>query len=620
MSELAWRNAKIRAVLVAVLVAVGIAAIPGTAGATTYPSTPYVAYVPHPTIFNEPNIPSGWDVSCTIGFSYPYQSSTCPVLVWGDYTYWAYSPHDNSWSLDIVAYDPAGNIVKQVVVGGDRYVWDITVDDTNQTVTFHTQGYLAPNGLTVSWADLYVNPAVATTTSVDFGSGPFVYKGSAYTATATVLPDGSGSADIAYSGDCTDAGNTCSATASYAGDSGHLPSTSDPVGITIDPAPLTITASSGTMSYGDPVPAVTPQVDGLVGSDTFDALGAGLTCTTTATSNSDPGTYPTSCSGASDGNYDASYEDGSIAVSPATPTTPTISNPPTTAVYGGGFTAAVATNGDGTTSVTSSTPSVCSVADDGLTVSYDHAGTCTLVAHVAAGTDYLAGDGVPQTFTVAKADPALAWASPTGIVYGTPLGASQLDATASTPGTFTYSPSAGTVLGPGSRTLSATFTPADSADWNGGAVTTTISVGFSQACITGVHNGPITVSHGQALCIGPGASVHGPVRVTGGALWVDGASITGPVSTTGATAVGLCGSTVTGPLSIASSSGPVLAGDGAGCAGNRITGPVSIEGNAGGVSFAGNAVVGPATLRNNSGGFSYAGNTVNGPVRLQNNS
>ena len=40
----------------------------------------------------------------------------------------------------------------------------------------------------------------------------------------------------------------------------------------------------------------------------------------------------------------------------------------------------------------------------------------------------------------------ITWANPAGIVYGTALGSAQLDATASVPGTFTYSPAAGTVL------------------------------------------------------------------------------------------------------------------------------------------------------------------------------
>ena len=42
-------------------------------------------------------------------------------------------------------------------------------------------------------------------------------------------------------------------------------------------------------------------------------------------------------------------------------TTPTITNIPTSPVFGGSFTSSVSTNSDGVTSVTSSTTSVCTV-------------------------------------------------------------------------------------------------------------------------------------------------------------------------------------------------------------------------------------------------------------------
>jgi hypothetical protein len=58
------------------------------------------------------------------------------------------------------------------------------------------------------------------------------------------------------------------------------------------------------------------------------------------------------------------------------------------------------------------------------------------------------------TFNVDPAAPTVTWADPAAIVSGTALGAAQLDATADVPGTFAYSPAAGTVLGAGSHTLS----------------------------------------------------------------------------------------------------------------------------------------------------------------------
>ena len=65
-----------------------------------------------------------------------------------------------------------------------------------------------------------------------------------------------------------------------------------------------------------------------------------------------------------------------------------------------------------------------------------------------------------------KATPTITWATPADITYGTALGATQLNATASVPGTFVYTPAAGTVLNAGAaQTLSVTFTPTDAANY-----------------------------------------------------------------------------------------------------------------------------------------------------------
>jgi len=103
-----------------------------------------------------------------------------------------------------------------------------------------------------------------------------------------------------------------------------------------------------------------------------------------------------------------------------TPTTPTISNLPSSAVYGGSFTPTVSTTGDGSKSVTSSTTAVCSVNGSTGLVTYGGVGTCTLVAHVAAGTDYAAADGSPQGFNASQATPTTPSISnpPSSAVYG----------------------------------------------------------------------------------------------------------------------------------------------------------------------------------------------------------
>jgi len=72
--------------------------------------------------------------------------------------------------------------------------------------------------------------------------------------------------------------------------------------------------------------------------------------------------------------------------------------------------------------------------------------------------------------------PSITWAAPANIVYGTPLSATQLDATDSVPGTFTYSPAAGTILGTGQQTLGVTFTPTDTVHYTTATATVTLTV------------------------------------------------------------------------------------------------------------------------------------------------
>jgi hypothetical protein len=111
-------------------------------------------------------------------------------------------------------------------------------------------------------------------------------------------------------------------------------------------------------------------------------------------------------------------------------------------------------------------------------------------------TDYNTNSG-SVTLMVNKAAPTITWATPSPIPYGTALSAAQLDATAGVPGTFVYSPAAGTVLGAGSPTLSVTFTPTDTADYNLATGTVTLIVNKATTSVTWATPSPIT--YGTAL-------------------------------------------------------------------------------------------------------------------------
>jgi hypothetical protein len=80
------------------------------------------------------------------------------------------------------------------------------------------------------------------------------------------------------------------------------------------------------------------------------------------------------------------------------------------------------------------------------------------------------------TIDVLKAAPVITWPPPLPIVRGTPLGAQQLNAMANVPGTFVYTPGAGTVLPVGQHLLSAVFTPTDALNYQGAEASVSITV------------------------------------------------------------------------------------------------------------------------------------------------
>ena len=96
----------------------------------------------------------------------------------------------------------------------------------------------------------------------------------------------------------------------------------------------------------------------------------------------------------------------------------------------------------------------------------------TDTANYATLTGLAAGN-----FVIAKATPTITWATPANILSGTALSATQLSATASAPGSFVYTPAAGTVLPVGAlQTLSVTFTPTDTTNDNSATANVAIAV------------------------------------------------------------------------------------------------------------------------------------------------
>jgi hypothetical protein len=101
--------------------------------------------------------------------------------------------------------------------------------------------------------------------------------------------------------------------------------------LTIQPAPLTITASTFSFVYGSPVPAVTGQATGFVNGENSSVITTPPTCTTNANSMSPvsgDGSYSSSCAGAFAANYTISYLPGVVTVTPANSSTTLASSSP----------------------------------------------------------------------------------------------------------------------------------------------------------------------------------------------------------------------------------------------------------------------------------------------------
>jgi hypothetical protein len=181
--------------------------------------------------------------------------------------------------------------------------------------------------------------------------------------------------------------------------------------LTVNPAPLQITASSATINYGNTVPAVTPSYSGFVNGDNPSSLSNSPTCSTTAGNSPSAGIYPTTCLGADDPNYSITYVDGTITVGSAlliTASSATINYgdtaPAVTPTYSGFV------NGDNPSSLTS--PPTCSTTVTGIPPAGTYITSCSGADDPNYSIGYAAG-----TLTVNPA-PLQITASSATINYG----------------------------------------------------------------------------------------------------------------------------------------------------------------------------------------------------------
>jgi sugar lactone lactonase YvrE len=153
-------------------------------------------------------------------------------------------------------------------------------------------------------------------------------------------------------------------------------------------------------------------------------------------------------------------------------------------------------------------------------------GTHSITAvFTSSSSDCTGSSATALSQVVNKATPTVTWSTPSSITYGTALGASQLDASSGgVAGTFVYSPAAGTVLQVGAgQTLSVTFTPTDTTDYNTpSAVTTTIAVVQATSTIV-LSSSAASAGYGSSVTI----TATLPTAASGTVFFLDGGSSIG---------------------------------------------------------------------------------------------
>ena len=194
----------------------------------------------------------------------------------------------------------------------------------------------------------------------------------------------------------------------------------------------------------------------------------------------------------------------------------------TTQTYTGNSESVTATAANGSISVTYNGSSTLPTA----------AGSYAVVATVS-DTNYSGTQS--GVFTISQVTPRITWNTPADITSGTALSATQLNASAGdVAGTFVYSPTASTVLAIGTQTLSATFTPTDTTNYNQATAMVHLLVkdmAYSDQTITfnSIPNtifgsAPITLTATASSGLAIAYSVEsGPASVAGNQLTILGA-------------------------------------------------------------------------------------------------
>lgn len=254
--------------------------------------------------------------------------------------------------------------------------------------------------------------------------------------------------------------------------------------LTINKAPLTVTANDQTRTYGAANPPLTFNAEGFVAGDTANTALTG-SLTTTATTTSPVGSYDITQGTLAATNYTISFTNGNLTIARA-PLTATADNqvrkvgrpnPEFTISYSG--------------FVNNETPDVLTEPVIASTDADENSppGEYPIVLSGGAATNYELTLVNGMLRVVEKDVPIITWSVPS-LTYGMPLSDAELNATASfndepLAGEFTYNPPVGTVLNAGTGlTLTVLFTPTDQLNFEAVGKQVTIDVKPAPLTIT----------------------------------------------------------------------------------------------------------------------------------------
>jgi hypothetical protein len=379
--------------------------------------------------------------------------------------------------------------------------------------TFNPANYI----ITYAAGNLTVSPAVLTITAANqsktYGQS-LIFAGTEFTTTGLLNSDVVTSATLTSAGAVPTAGVASSPysvipSAAVGAGLGNYSITYAPGALSVNPAPLTVTAIPETKTYGqtvgfaagstlfstvglqngEKIGAVTLAVNNTGGAPTAPVSGSPYTITPSAATG---GTF-------NPVNYSIAYASGNLMVNPAalgiiaTPESKTYGQ---TVSFGAGsanFTASGLQNGETAASITLA----CS---GGVATTPVSGSPYTIIPSAGTGGTFNPANYTITydngLLTVSPAIPVISWIEPAPVVYGTALSSNQLNATANVAGTFAYTPTNASVPYTGTNTLSAMFTPSDSSDYTDASNAVSLVVTPAALTLTASN---WTKTYGQSL-------------------------------------------------------------------------------------------------------------------------